>query len=237
MNDTQLAGKKILIVDDEEDLRDIVASEFEFIGANVFQAANVTKAKTILSENSVDLIISDIRMPGETGIDLLEYSKGINPLLPPVILITGFADITTEEAHDRGAEALLSKPFMLDELIRVATRLTSSSRDKFLSAEEFSKILRPSEDVCIRFGRGGFTIELSKLEKVNPGETVGFDFRYFTKHLAGSAICRWIKILENDPSRFLAGLEILSLKDQSLAFFEEMISTNPEVSFIPSVKH
>ena len=124
MSDVYLQNKTLLIVDDEPDLRGILSSELEYLGAKVYQAENVTAAKLIIDQHHIDLVISDIRMPGETGIDLLSYIKSKSNDGPPVILITGFADITNQSAMEKGAAALLSKPFLLEDLFQMANNLT-----------------------------------------------------------------------------------------------------------------
>jgi len=124
MSDVLLQNKTLLIVDDEPDLRGILSSELEYLGAKVYQAENVTAAKLIIDQHHIDLVISDIRMPGETGIDLLNYIKSKSSDAPPVILITGFADITNQSAIEKGAAALLSKPFLLEDLFQMANNLT-----------------------------------------------------------------------------------------------------------------
>jgi DNA-binding NtrC family response regulator len=124
MSDVLLQNKTLLIVDDEPDLRGILSSELEYLGAKVYQAENVTAAKLIIDQHHIDLVISDIRMPGETGIDLLNYIKSKSSDAPPVILITGFADITNQSAIEQGAAALLSKPFLLEDLFQMANNLT-----------------------------------------------------------------------------------------------------------------
>jgi DNA-binding NtrC family response regulator len=124
MSDVLLQNKTLLIVDDEPDLRGILSSELEYLGAKVYQAENVTAAKLIIDQHHIDLVISDIRMPGETGIDLLNYIKSKSSDGPPVILITGFADITNQSAIEKGAAALLSKPFLLEDLFQMANNLT-----------------------------------------------------------------------------------------------------------------
>src|SRR5665647_59379 len=135
MDEQSLKGKTILVVDDEVDLRDIVASEFEYMGAVVHQAENIAVAQKLLNAQNVDLVVSDIRMPGGTGIDLLAFIKNRDVFDPPIILITGFADITTEEAFNKGAEALLNKPFKLDDLIKLAVKYTSPLEERFNEAE------------------------------------------------------------------------------------------------------
>ena len=131
MDQFELSHKKILIVDDEVDLREIVASELEFAGATIFQAENVSHAQEILNHQKVDLIVSDIRMPGGTGIDLLKFIKSKDVESPPIILITGFADITLEDAYHLGAEALISKPFKLEELIKLCSCLIKEASIRF----------------------------------------------------------------------------------------------------------
>jgi len=124
MSDVLLQNKTLLIVDDEPDLRGILSSELEYLGAKVYQAENVSAAKLIIDQHHIDLVISDIRMPGETGIDLLNYIKSKSIDAPPVILITGFADISNQSAIEKGAAALLSKPFLLEDLFQMANDLT-----------------------------------------------------------------------------------------------------------------
>ena len=122
MNEKLFLSKNILIVDDEIDLREIIASEFEYLGAKVYLANCVHVAKNILSKEKIDLVISDIRMPGETGIDLLEFVKNQKMLKTSVILISGFADISNDEAFSKGVDGYISKPFQLDEIIETALK-------------------------------------------------------------------------------------------------------------------
>jgi DNA-binding response OmpR family regulator len=110
-------NKKILIVDDEPDLREILALELEYQQAQIFQASSVAEAKKILESQTFDLIISDIRMPGESGIDLLQHIRGMYKASPPIILITGFADVESYVAYHLGADDLIQKPFSIEKLL------------------------------------------------------------------------------------------------------------------------
>jgi CheY-like chemotaxis protein len=122
MSEKLFLSKTILVVDDELDLREIIASEFEYLGAKVYLANGVLAAKDILSLEKIDLIISDIRMPGGSGIDLLDYVKNQSMFKTSVILISGFADICFEEALSKGVDGYISKPFQLDEIIVTAQK-------------------------------------------------------------------------------------------------------------------
>lgn len=105
----------VLVVDDEVDLAEVISFEVEQLGPKTKTATSVEMALKIIDKNKIDLVISDVRMPGEGGLDLLKKIKAIHPNLP-VILISGFADATDEEAVQMGAEVLLSKPMGVYEI-------------------------------------------------------------------------------------------------------------------------
>lgn len=236
MEEEVLKGKTLLVVDDEVDLRDIVASELEFMGAKVFQAENISHAQKILSENKIDLIVSDIRMPGGTGVDLLDVVKAKNVDVPPVILITGFADITIEDAFNKGAEALLNKPFKLDDLIKMVVRYTSPFADRFNEQVATTKTLSPTARV--QFGRGGFSAEIeTNGKRIDVGETVRFNFKHGTDVFEGEAACRWLRQTEqNGPHRAVIGLEFMNLDSQTLGRFQKINEGKTVVPYIPSFR-
>ena len=99
----------ILVVDDIEALRDPIAFELEERGYSVMQASGGFQALDICAQHAISLVISDVKMPQGSGLDLL---KGLrergNPLV--VFLITGFSDVTVEEMHSLGAKRVFFKP-------------------------------------------------------------------------------------------------------------------------------
>jgi CheY-like chemotaxis protein len=121
----KLPGIKILVVDDEPDLREIISSRFQMEGSHVSLAENGESALKILATNHFDAVISDIRMPGGSGIELLEALQAMQSqesgasqkTLPALILISGFSDLSRKDALAQGASALLVKPFDLDDMI------------------------------------------------------------------------------------------------------------------------
>lgn len=122
MTENLFLGKSILVVDDEIDLREIIASEFQYLGAQVFVAGSVLAAKDILKDQKIDLVISDIRMPGGSGVELLEFVKKIPHSKTSMILISGFADFSIQEALIQGVDGYISKPFQLDDIISSALK-------------------------------------------------------------------------------------------------------------------
>lgn len=130
----ELKKNTILIVDDDENLRKTLVFDFMSRGFNTLEAANGTTAFEIAKTHKVDLVLSDVRMPGGGGIELLNRLKSVDPNFPVVILVTGFADIDPEEAYDKGADAVFAKPFERKKLVEavhnalLARRKPSGSR-------------------------------------------------------------------------------------------------------------
>lgn len=113
----KLEGISILVVDDEVDLREIVKEDLEFRGATVTEASNGTIALEIVKKAKIDVVVSDVRMPGGDGITLLKSLKSEFPKLPIVFLVTGYADITTDSVKALGATELFSKPFDIEKIV------------------------------------------------------------------------------------------------------------------------
>lgn len=106
--------KCVLIVDDEEDIRSILAFEFEMKGIEVLDAEGVSSALEIAKGKTIDLLISDVRMPQRNGTELLEQMASS---VPNIIMISGYTDLTPEEAVKKGAQKLVAKPFDVGQFV------------------------------------------------------------------------------------------------------------------------
>jgi len=116
---------KILVVDDKASMRELIVTALERIGYQVCSAANATAALEILRREGADLVISDVKMPGRSGLDLLEETRRILPGCP-FILITAFGTIEMAvQAVKGGAAEFLPKPFDLEVLERKVKDLLS----------------------------------------------------------------------------------------------------------------
>ncbi|MEN8188602.1 MAG: sigma-54 dependent transcriptional regulator [Thermodesulfobacteriota bacterium] len=120
----------ILVVDDEQSMRDFLKILLEKEGYRVVTAADGNKALVCLEEDSYDLVISDIRMPGLGGLELLEAIKTSDKDVP-VIMITAFASPDDAVfAMKNGAYDYISKPFNVDEIKSVISSAVSKKEDR-----------------------------------------------------------------------------------------------------------
>jgi two-component system, NtrC family, response regulator AtoC len=121
----------ILVVDDEPVVQDAVRWLLRAQGYDVDTVGNGEEALSRIAQHEFDVVVSDIKMPGLNGLDVLERSRALKPNLS-VILMTGYASVETAiEALRLGAADYLRKPFELDDLT--------------LSVERALRAHRPSE--------------------------------------------------------------------------------------------
>ena len=106
----------VLVVDDEELIANNLAMVISFDGFKTLKAYDGTSALEICKNNKVDFVITDVRMPNGDGISLLEKLKSLDTALPVVLLVTGQAEISREDAIQKGALDLLNKPMDIKKI-------------------------------------------------------------------------------------------------------------------------
>src|ERR1700712_4737215 len=126
---------RILVVDDQEMMRDSLAATLVREGHEVIAAGDGAAAVARLqSPARFDLVISDLKMPKMTGIELLAEVKRLRPELP-VVLMTAFATVQTAvEAMKLGAYDYIQKPFDGEEIKLLVDRTLEHSRRKLENA-------------------------------------------------------------------------------------------------------
>jgi putative nucleotidyltransferase with HDIG domain len=123
-----MAGEKILVVDDEDMIRDLCYHVLSGEGYQVTTVSNGIAALEELDRAVVDLMITDIKMPGMDGLELFERVKGLNHDIV-TIFITGHGTLDTAiESLMRGVEGFVLKPFTQEELVSAVDRAVSRSR-------------------------------------------------------------------------------------------------------------
>jgi DNA-binding NtrC family response regulator len=121
------AEQVILIVDDEEGLREGLSKLLEIEGYAALAAESGEQALEILQQSHIDLVLTDMRMPGMNGIDLLKKIRERYPGIG-VIILTGYGQIESYiEAMNFGAIEYVSKPFKVNELKFIVNKVLSNS--------------------------------------------------------------------------------------------------------------
>jgi len=110
--------RKLLIVDDEQDVCDFVKSFFAERNFQVFAALNAEEALTIAKSEKPEIVLLDIKMKGMDGVAVLKHMKDIDRNLK-VIMVTALEDQDTiYEAYRLGACDYITKPLVLDHLVQ-----------------------------------------------------------------------------------------------------------------------
>lgn len=124
----ELTGLTIVVADDE---KDYVTTLFRFLsekGATVLPCCNGTEAFEKVTTQPVDLLLTDLRMPNGTGIELLRRirrSKGTLPKHPAIIVNTGYLDGGESYLKSLGAEEIFLKPVSLVALVATMVKLVT----------------------------------------------------------------------------------------------------------------
>ncbi|MBI5489768.1 MAG: response regulator [Deltaproteobacteria bacterium] len=116
---------RVLLADDDEETREMLATALREYGYDVTEARDGTELAAFLTwslvggepGDSVDLVVTDVHMPGLSGLEALEQIRNLDPSLRAIV-ITGFPNDALEaDARRLGADVVFDKPFLLDNLL------------------------------------------------------------------------------------------------------------------------
>lgn len=246
-SDPLLGKPRILIVDDEESLRKALVFDFKRAGFDVFDAENGEKAYQLLQTTPVDLVLTDVRMPICDGIQLLDRIKAENPRLPVVMFITGFTDLSPEDAYQKGAAAIFAKPFDRKQLMASVKRgLLSTSLKWAVGAlppnlPEIKLSVRSIEEAeksqQLHIGQGGMFVAVDTFPTADIGTEVRFDIEIAEPspiRFQGTGQVRWCRheTSATDGPKGL-GVEFQFLTPESITWIERQIHAHTLPVFIP----
>ena len=130
MKTTGNGKKRILITEDDEEMRSLLKDFFEEEGFETDSVSNGVDALQKLAKGRFDLIITDIRMPGLTGLDILPGIKKLHPDAS-VIVITAFGNEEVyRRSFERGATAYLEKPIHFSKLKELIHEMVSTKEER-----------------------------------------------------------------------------------------------------------
>jgi two-component system chemotaxis response regulator CheY len=124
---------KILVVDDEQDIREVIRLHLEKEGFQILEAGNGEEAINTLREEdnmvNVGLILCDIRMPKVNGVECIDFLRREAPGIP-VVVVTGYPDTEMAIAlMKKGVKEYLVKPVEKEKLIQTVSRLVAAGKD------------------------------------------------------------------------------------------------------------
>ena len=109
-------GLRVLLVEDDDDNRELMSEVLETAGYEVLCAAGGAEGLKALSEQPVDVVVTDVGMPGMGGLEMARAAKRIAPRVP-VVVVTGYAERDDiARARGREVDAILVKPVDPDSL-------------------------------------------------------------------------------------------------------------------------
>ena len=240
-------SRRILIVDDEPDLCEITSFRFQRAGYETVCAGNAAEALDVVSSQDVDLIISDVRMPGGGGEYLLdELGKREGPL-PGVIFMTGFTDMSLERAYQKGALGVFSKPVDFDAILNMVQRCFLPKAERWSRGAEridasfiVRMQFRSGEDLLraatLNIGTGGLFVAIDEAELPDIGQHVGFDISIGCVEygpIRGAGVVRWVRRQQQNGLPRGFGLEFVSFKDDTSENFYRLLNDVSTRAFIP----
>jgi len=119
-------AKDILIVDDEESIRELLCDFLELAGGRGTAVASRTEALTALNSASYELVFLDLNLEGATSRDLITEIRGAYPALP-LVLMTGETDLDTTPFQSLGVSDFLFKPFQFGQFLALTKRYVEFS--------------------------------------------------------------------------------------------------------------
>ena len=160
--DTTAAVLRVLVVDDEPSMRDMLRIVLRRDGYDVAVARNGAEAIEILQRDPIDLLLSDIRMPDVSGVDVLRAAKDVNRDVV-AIMMTAFASTDTAvEALRLGANDYFTKPFSMDEL-RLKVRHHLETRRLRQENVLLKRALGTAHEFCNIIGRSEAMLAVFRL--------------------------------------------------------------------------
>ncbi len=201
-----LKGIKVLVVDDEPDLRDIISSELADKGAQVYCASSGQEGIAVYERELPLIVLSDVRMPGSDGIELLKHIRGLRSE-GYFAFMTAFADLSEAHALELGAHALFNKPFKFESVFafmercarneiarspRIHARVKCFLRVSTKSAE--SAGVQEVSTHTLNLSDGGMFVQIPAYPMPNVQEEVEFRILKqggLEREIAGRGICRW----------------------------------------------
>jgi len=235
---------RILIVDDEPELRSTISFELNQTGFITENAADGLEAQDLLLHKNFDIVISDVRMPRCGGVELLQWVMNKKFKNTAMIFMSGFADIPIWEAFGLGVQGFLGKPFDISDLQMQIRNLLLPLSERWLSSPPpFQNTFKANFDHSdgtpasgFALGQGGcFMAQFPPSWKQNQNIELSLEVPMLAGgKIEGVAHIRWIRRNPDNGNYLGAGLEFLTLTPECQVEVVDWIRRNEPTAFIPT---
>lgn len=233
-------SNKILVVDDELDILSLLEEVLKRRKYEVYSADTIDKALKILDKNKdIALVISDIKMPEGTGVDLLKKIRSIDTMKPVVVFLTAFTDISLEDVYDKGASGFIEKPLDLKFFVETIEKLLSDKRTPLENLSEEPKYnkelnikLKSLESSSI--GTGGMFVPMTQIN-VELNEIVKFEIHFETGEpslIKGFGQILWVRNSQ-DLNKTGIGIKFIHINKDSEKYIYNLVKAKGIISFVP----
>jgi len=137
---------RILVVDDDDTIRFLLMDTLGALGYKTLGAVNGEEALTKITQEEVDLVVTDIRMPRLNGVDLLRQIKERVPDLPVLIITAYNYTYTKDQVLQSGADGFLAKPFRIGKIEEQIRSILKTKTDKIPVVKEEPKLILVADD-------------------------------------------------------------------------------------------
>lgn len=236
---------KLLIAEDDEVFLKTICDLFSLFHFDVKGVGNGLQAWEEIQKNSFHIVITDLRMPGLSGFELLQKIKKKNAEFPKVIAISGYSDHSLMALHEAGVDGFFAKPFDIAAVKACISKCLVSPSERWSRpysgaspvalAKRFPILEKAAAAGDFLLGREGFFLAGAGYSP-KIGEVVSFDFSFGGPK--PEAIIRGFgKVAfecdKTGGSSAGIGIEIMSLEPSSLATVLDLLKKSNSVASIP----
>lgn len=229
---------RVMLVDDEPEICDILGSGLEELGISVFSETDSSAAVEPIIDQGIDVVVSDLRMPGLDGLELMQEVRKRLPYVPAFVFMTGYRTYSQIDCYDRGAVAFLQKPVDNDQVFElIRTFHFARSIVPILASAAAAP---PSVTLPVKVDGLGFGGVFVRGEQVPEGVAIGcrvgleleLDGRRY-RGVEGEVIWERSAAASQSGAPPGIGVRFLSMPQEELALYEDFVRRNQIMAFIP----
>ena len=217
-----IEGSKVLLVDDNVEIIDILTDFLTLNGCRIYKASTGKEALEVLGKADLEIVILDVKLPDVNGISLIDTIKIKNPTIG-VIMITGYHDPNLiVEAMKKGASDFLIKPFEFDKLILVMMRVVRE-RGLLIEKQKYLDTLEDKKKIEL------LNRELQKrIQELTTMYQISNKFN--TLNILDDVYDRMIHIINEVMDGRSCGYYIVDNENKELMLYKEMTNGNGELN-------